>query len=120
MRKLTGILLAAAMLLSLNGAVAEETLADTPRHETLIVEYPAPSERRGSSTHDAGHQHGHRHPPAALERPVRDRYRQGEQFPALAADFPQSTTILPCTIPIRKGIKWSDGEDLTAGTSATP
>ena len=118
MRRLLSLLLATVMLVSLFGlAFAEEmTEVGTPRRETLIMETQTPTDTpgqfnpymQGTSMGFGNHQ---------LMRAMMWEMDtvKGEQFGELADGFPESNEdFTEHIVKIRKGIKWSDGVDLTA------
>lgn len=121
MRKTLSLLLAIAMLLSLTSAVsvafAEETTeVGTPRRETLIVETQTPTDTPGQfNSYMQGTQMGFGiHQLMSAMMWEMDTVK-GEQFGEVADGMPVSNEdFTEHTVKIRQGIKWSDGEDLTA------
>lgn len=120
LRKSLSFLLIATMLLTLGlagTASAQMTDVGTPRTETLIVEntngtYGNPGQFnqwiQGTDNGFGMHQ--------LLSSHLWEMDTvKGEQFPALAAEFPvQNEAFTEHTIKLREGIKWSDGEDFNA------
>jgi peptide/nickel transport system substrate-binding protein len=118
MRKTLSVLLALAMLLSLIPvAFAEEmTEVGTPRRETLIVETQTPTDVPGQfNSYMQGTQMGFGiHQLMSAMMWEMDTVK-GEQFGEVADGMPVSNAdFTEHTVKIRKGIKWSDGVDLTA------
>lgn len=118
MRKTLSLLLALAMLLSLIPvAFAEETTeVGTPRRETLIVETQTPTDTPGQfNSYMQGTQMGFGiHQLMSAMMWEMDTVK-GEQFGEVADGMPVSNAdFTEHTVKIRQGIKWSDGEDLTA------
>ncbi len=118
MRKTLSVLLALAMLLSLIPvAFAEETTeVGTPRRETLIVETQIPTDTPGQfNSYMQGTQMGFGiHQLMSAMMWEMDTVK-GEQFGEVADGMPVSNAdFTEHTVKIRQGIKWSDGEDLTA------
>ena len=92
------------------------TEVGTPREETLIVETQTPTDTPGQfNTYMTGTTTGmgiHQLMSAHLWE--MDSVK-GEQFPEVAADMgTPNEDYTEWTVKIREGIKWSDGEDLTA------
>ncbi len=118
MRKTLSILLALAMLITLAPmALAEEmTEVGTPRAETLIVETQSPTDVPGQfNSYMQGTQMGFGiHQLMSAMMWEMDTV-SGEQFGEVADGMPVSNEdFTEHTVKIRQGIKWSDGEDLTA------
>ena len=118
MRKTLSILLALAMLITLAPmALAEEmTEVGTPRAETLIVETQTPTDVPGQfNSYMQGTQMGFGiHQLMSAMMWEMDTV-SGEQFGEVADGMPVSNEdFTEHTVKIRQGIKWSDGEDLTA------
>ena len=117
MRKLLALALALTMVLSLGAvASAEMTDAGTPRAETLIVEMQSPTDTPGQfNSYMQGTSMGcgiHQLMSAMMWE--MDTVK-GEQFGEVAEGMPESNEeFTEHIVKIRKGIKWSDGEDLTA------
>ena len=119
MRKLISLALAAMMLLALGiPALAADAVTDvgTPRGETLIVEMQEPTDTPGqfnpymprSNMGSGIHQMMMAH---LWEMDT----ISGSQFGEVAAGFPETNAdFTEHIVPIRQGIKWSDGVDLTA------
>lgn len=117
MRKLVSLLLATAMLLSLGAAfAAETTIVGTPRNETLIVEMQNPTQTAGQfNPMMQGTNMGTGIHQLLWGNLYEIDTVKGEQFPSLAAAFPESNEdFTEHIIKIREGIKWSDGVDFTA------
>lgn len=92
------------------------TEVGTPREETLIVEFQSPTDTPGQfNTYMQGTSAGigiHQLMSAMMWE--MDTVK-GEQFGEVADGFPESNAdFTEHTVKIRQGIKWSDGEDLTA------
>ena len=118
MRKFLSLLLAVLMIASLSGiAFAEETTAvGTPRTETLIVETQTPTDVPGQfNSYMQGTQMGFGiHQLMSAMMWEMDTVK-GEQFGEVAEGMPESNEdFTEHIVKIRKGIKWSDGEDLNA------
>ncbi|MHC1786368.1 MAG: ABC transporter substrate-binding protein [Christensenellales bacterium] len=118
MRKWFSLLVAAVMLLSLGSvAMAEEmTEVGTPRRETLIVETQTPTDVPGQfNSYMQGTQMGFGiHQLMSAMMWEMDTIK-GEQFGEVADGMPeQNADFTEHVVKIRKGIKWSDGEDLNA------
>ncbi len=118
MRKTLSFLLALMLLLSLSSvAFAEEmTEVNTPRRETLIVETQTPTDVPGQfNSYMQGTQMGFGiHQLMSAMMWEMDTVK-GEQFGEVAEGMPVSNEdFTEHAVKIRQGIKWSDGEDLTA------
>lgn len=118
MRKTLSLLLMLTMLISLGSvAFAEEmTAVNTPRRETLIVETQTPTDVPGQfNSYMQGTQMGFGiHQLMSAMMWEMDTVK-GEQFGEVADGMPVSNeNFTEHTVKIRQGIKWSDGEDLTA------
>ncbi len=121
MRKSLSLFLVLMMLLSLvlvtSVATAEEmTEVGTPRSETLIVETQTPTDVPGQfNSYMQGTQMGFGiHQLMSAMMWEMDTVK-GEQFGEVAEGMPESNAdFTEHTVKIRKGIKWSDGVDLTA------
>ncbi len=118
MRKTLSVLLALAMLLSLIPVAFAEgtTEVGTPRRETLIVETQTPTDTPGQfNSYMQGTQMGFGiHQLMSAMMWEMDTVK-GEQFGEVADGMPVSNAdFTEHTVKIRQGIKWSDGEDLTA------
>lgn len=121
MRKSLSLLLVLTMLLSLALATpmasAEEmTEVGTPRSETLIVETQTPTDVPGQfNSYMQGTQMGFGiHQLMSAMMWEMDTVK-GEQFGEVAEGMPESNAdFTEHIVKIRKGIKWSDGVDLTA------
>lgn len=94
----------------------EMTEVGTPRNETLIVEMQSPTDTPGQFN---GYMQGTSmgsgiHQLMSAMMWEMDTVK-GEQFGEVAEGMPESNAdFTEHTIKIRQGIKWSDGEDLTA------
>jgi len=122
MRKSLSLLLILTMILSLVlvapiMATAEEmTEVGTPRSETLIVETQTPTDVPGQfNSYMQGTQMGFGiHQLMSAMMWEMDTVK-GEQFGEVADGMPESNAdFTEHIVKIRKGIKWSDGVDLTA------
>lgn len=120
MRKLVSMLLALAMLVTMGTfALAdggEMTEVGTPRAETLIVETQTPTDTPGQfNSYMQGTQMGFGiHQLMSAMMWEMDTVK-GEQFGEVADGMPESNAdFTEHIVKIRQGIKWSDGEDLTA------
>ena len=118
MRKILSLVLAMMMVLSLcSFAMAEETTAvGTPRSETLIVECQSPTDVPGQfNSYMNGTQMGFGiHQLMSAQLWEMDT-ASGNQFGEVADGMPvQNEDFTEHVITVRQGIKWSDGEDLTA------
>ena len=118
MRKTLSLLLMLTMLISLSSvAFAEEmTAVNTPRRETLIVETQTPTDVPGQfNSFMQGTRMGFGiHQLMSAMMWEMDTVK-GEQFGEVAEGMPESNAdFTEHTVKIRQGIKWSDGEDLTA------
>ena len=122
MRKSLSLLLVLTMILSLVlvtpiMATAEEmTEVGTPRSETLIVETQTPTDVPGQfNSYMQGTQMGFGiHQLMSAMMWEMDTVK-GEQFGEVADGMPESNAdFTEHIVKIRKGIKWSDGVDLTA------
>lgn len=97
-------------------AFAQMTEVGTPRSETLIVETQTPTDVPGQfNSYMMGTQMGFGiHQLMSAMMWEMDTV-SGEQFGEVADGFPESNEdFTEHIVRIRKGIKWSDGEDLTA------
>ena len=119
MRKILSLVLALALVLTMGSfAFAEGEMTDvgTPRAETLIVECQSPTDVPGQfNTYMSGTQAGFGiHQLMSVLLWEIDSVA-GEQFGEVAEGMPESNEdFTEHTVKIRQGIKWSDGEDLTA------
>jgi len=118
MRKTLSILLALAMLITLAPMALAEGMTEvgTPRAETLIVETQTPTDVPGQfNSYMQGTQMGFGiHQLMSAMMWEMDTV-SGEQFGEVADGMPVSNEdFTEHTVKIRQGIKWSDGEDLTA------
>ncbi|MBQ8087643.1 MAG: ABC transporter substrate-binding protein [Clostridia bacterium] len=118
MRKLLSMLLALAMVLSLGMvAFAEEvTEVGTPRNETLIMETQTPTDVPGQfNPYMLGTQMGFGIHQLITAHLWEIDTIAGEQFGEVAADLPEpNEDFTEFTVKVREGMKWSDGEDITA------
>ncbi len=99
-----------------NAAAGMTTDVGTPRDETLIVECQSPTDTPGQfNTYMSGTGTGFGiHQLMSAHLWEMDTVK-GEQFPEVAADMgTPNEDFTEWTVKIREGIKWSDGEDLTA------
>ena len=97
-------------------AAGMTTEVGTPREETLIVETQTPTDTPGQfNTYMTGTTTGMGiHQLMSAHLWDMDSVK-GEQFPEVAADMgTPNEDYTEWTVKIREGIKWSDGEDLTA------
>ncbi|NLX82371.1 MAG: ABC transporter substrate-binding protein [Clostridiales bacterium] len=117
MRKLVSLLLVLAMMLGVSAAfAAETTIVGTPRNETLIVETQIPTDTPGQfNSYMQGTSMGFGiHQLMSAMMWEMDTIK-GEQFGEVAEGMPESNAdFTEHIVKIRKGIKWSDGVDLTA------
>ena len=98
------------------GKKGDMTEVGTPRDETLIVEAQTPTDVPGQfNTYMSGTQVGFGiHQLMSAMMWEMDTVK-GEQFGEVADGMPESNEdFTEHIVKIRKGIKWSDGEDLTA------
>jgi peptide/nickel transport system substrate-binding protein len=118
MRKTLSLILALAMLLTMASFASAEEMTDvgTPRADTLIVEFQSPIATPGQfNPYMSGTSKG-----SGLHQMLFDHLWEmdtvkGEQFPALAEDFPtMNEEQTEHVFHIRQGIAWSDGEPFTA------
>jgi len=121
-KKILSVLLSLTMLItSLSMAACsskkgEMTEVGTPRQETLIVETQTPTDVPGQfNSYMQGTQMGFGiHQLMSAMMWEMDTVK-GEQFGEVADGMPVSNAdFTEHTVKIRKGIKWSDGQDLTA------
>jgi peptide/nickel transport system substrate-binding protein len=99
-----------------NAAAGPMTEVGTPRNETLIVECQSPTDVPGQfNSYMQGTQLGFGiHQLMSAMMWEMDTIK-GEQFGEVADGMPESNAdFTEHTVKIRKGIKWSDGADLTA------
>lgn len=120
--KFISLAVTAAMLLGLagcdaqKGALSAATEVGTPRGETLIVEAQAPTDVPGQfNSYMQGTTMGFGiHQLMSAMMWEMDTVK-GEQFGEVAEGMPESNKdFTEHIVKIRKGIKWSDGEDLNA------
>lgn len=99
-----------------NGASKEMTEVGTPRNETLIVECQSPTDVPGQfNSYMQGTQMGFGIHQLMSAMMWEIDTVKGEQFGEVADGMPVSNAdFTEHIIKIRQGIKWSDGEDLTA------
>ena len=119
MRKTLSLILALAMMLTMCASFASaEAMTDvgTPRAQTLVVEFQSPITTPGQfNPYMSGTSKG-----AGLHQMLYDYLWEmdsvtGQQFPALAEDFPTSNEdYTEHTFHIRQGMTWSDGEAIDA------
>jgi peptide/nickel transport system substrate-binding protein len=121
--KIVGVFLAILMTGSLfasgqsgSSGAGAMTAVGTPRRETLIVEFQSPTDTPGQfNTYMQGTSAGtgiHQLMSAMMWE--MDTIK-GEQFGEVAAGMPRSNAnFTEQIVDIRRGIKWSDGVDLTA------
>lgn len=118
MKKLVALLLASVMMFTLFGiAFAEETTeVGTPRRETLIVETQTPTDTPGQfNSYMQNTQMGFGIHQLMSAMMWEMDTTKGEQFGEVAEGMPESNAdFTEHIVKIRKGIKWSDGVDLTA------
>lgn len=118
MRKTLSILLALAMLITLApmALATEMTEVGTPRAETLIVETQTPTDVPGQfNSYMQGTQMGFGIHQLMSAMMWEMNTVTGEQFGEVAEGMPISNEdFTEHIVKIRKGIKWSDGEDLNA------
>ena len=118
MRKILSLVLALMMVLSMGSfAFAEEmTDVNTPRSETLIVECQSPTDVPGQfNGYMSGTQMGFGIHQMMSAHMWEIDTAAGEQFGEVAAGMPeQNEDFTEHIVKIREGIKWSDGEALTA------
>ncbi len=117
MKKLLSLVLALVLVLSFGSfASAEMTEVGTPRNETLIVETQTPTDTPGQfNGYMQGTQMGFGIHQLMSAMMWEIDTSKGEQFGEVADGFPVSNEdFTEHTVKIRQGIKWSDGEDLTA------
>lgn len=118
MRKLWSLSLVLVMLLALAGtAFAQEmTEVGTPRSETLIMETQIPTDTPGQfNPYMQGTSMGFGNHQLLRAMMWEMDTVKGEQFGEIADGFPESNEdFTEHIVKIRKGIKWSDGVDLTA------
>jgi peptide/nickel transport system substrate-binding protein len=118
MRRTLSLFLVLVMALTMTSAAfaQELTEAGTPRNETLVVEFQTPTKSpgqfnpymRGTSMGTGIHQLMMAHDVGDGHHRGRTVRRSSRWFPESNADFTEHI------VKIRKGIKWSDGEDLNA------
>lgn len=120
MKKILSLVLVSAMVLSMMTGIAfaSETVPETgtPRNETLIVEMQSPTDMPGQfNSYVAGISMG-----AGIHQLMSAMMWEmdtinGVQYGEVADGFPeQNEDFTEHIVKIRQGIKWSDGEDLTA------
>ena len=119
MRKTLSLILALAMMLTMCASFAsaeEMTEVGTPRADTVIVEFQSPITTPGQfNPYMNGTSKG-----SGIHQMLFDYLWEmdtvkGEQFPALAEDFPtMNDDYTEHTFHIRQGMKWSDGETIDA------
>ena len=94
----------------------EMTEVGTPRTETLIVECQSPTDTPGQfNSYMTGTSNGFGIHQLMVAHLWEMDTVKGEQFGDVAEALPESNAdFTEHTVKIRQGIKWSDGEDLTA------
>jgi peptide/nickel transport system substrate-binding protein len=119
-KKVLSVLIALTFILATMTSCAKSkttmTEVDTPRHETLIVETQTPTDSPGQfNSYMLGTQMGFGiHQLMSAMMWEMDTVK-GEQFGEVAEGMPESNAdFTEHIVKIRKGIKWSDGEDLNA------
>lgn len=120
-KNVLSLLLALAFILSgflaATPVLAEEmTEVGTPRNETLIVEMQSPTDTPGQfNPYMMGTQMGTGIHQLMISHLWEMDTVSGNQFGEVAAGMPESNEdFTEHIVKIREGIKWSDGEDLTA------
>jgi peptide/nickel transport system substrate-binding protein len=117
--KILSLIMVVVLSLTLaTGIVSAQLMTEvgTPRHETLIVETQTPTDVPGQfNSYMFGTQMGFGiHQLMSAMMWEMDTVK-GEQYPEVAEGFPESNEdFTEHIVRIRKGIKWSDGEDLNA------
>ena len=119
MRKTLSLVLALAMMLTMFASVASAgamTDVGTPREDTLIVEVQSPFATPGQfNPYMSGTSKG-----SGLHQMLFDHLWEmdsvtGQQFPALAADFPTANEdYTEHVFHVREGMTWDDGEAIDA------
>ena len=98
------------------GAAATTTSSDVPREKTLIIGFEGgPSAAPEQAGLNPGSMSSQGHHQVMIESLYYLNYQTGELIPWLAAEqatWNEDFTVV--TIPLRDGIKWSDGEPFTA------
>lgn len=113
------IILVATMAPALSIAAEPTTIAGTPRSQTLVVD---PLDGKIGNPYQCNPYMTGTNFSSGLHQLVYGNLWEmntitGEQFPSLAADFPQALNddYTSFEISIREGLAWSDGEPFTAG-----
>jgi len=120
MRKILSLTLAMALVLTLFvgfGAFAEEmTEVGTPRNETLIMETQTPTDLPGNfNSYFRGVQNGFGIHQLITAHLWEMDTAAGDQFGEIADGMPTpNEDFTQFTMKVRQGMKWSDGEDITA------
>lgn len=120
-KKILAVALSVAMTLSMSSVAlasggAETTEVGTPRSETLIVEAQTPTDVPGQfNSYMLGTQMGFGIHQLMSAHLWEIDTATGEQYGEIADGMPESNEdFTEHIVKIRQGIKWSDGEDVTA------
>ncbi len=121
MRKTLSLCLALAMVLTMFVGVTalaegEMTAVGTPRSETLVMECQSPTDNPGQfNPYMIGSSMGFGVHQLMMSHLWEMDTAAGEQFGEIADGMPEpNEDFTKFTVKLRQGIKWSDGEDLTA------